>query len=138
MLTVVATVTRASLEFFTFIYLFFILMSHVLLADSRREPHQMPFVYSIEHLIVLTHGRRASITCKFAKVQRQQRATSHPCATESHSIAIEMHITFVDNVVFTETYLPKAISMDRLVVASQLCVLVANNIHIPRGGKGFS
>jgi hypothetical protein len=54
------------------------------------------------------------------------------------SVAVEMHNTFVKEVVFTETPIGKAISLTKLVFRIQLCVSMACHYLYLRTGKGPS
>jgi hypothetical protein len=56
-----------------------------------------------------------------------ESGTISPCAEDSHSVAVEMHNTFVENAVSTERTLLKAVSMARFMLELQLCISTAYN-----------
>lgn len=63
---------------------------------------------------ILTHGQRRGLP--FSR-----------CAKHSHSVAIEMHNTCVENMISTDMTLSKTISMARVVFELQLCISIVYN-----------
>lgn len=131
MLTGAATVTRTSLEYSPFIY-FFLPLSCLafywpILFETRIKWRSPTGVSTRQ--ILFTHVRQVS------------RQSTTPAlslgAKDSHSIAIAMHNTSVETVVFTETSLLEVISMDKIVFDSQLCILIANNISYTSRWRTF-
>lgn len=59
-----------------------------------------------------------------------------PCAQDCYSVAIEMHNSFIKNVVSTERTLSKAISVAGTMIISQLCISVVQKTLVPRAEKG--